>query len=349
MCIQTYRDDNPIAAMTLPPSWGRVAYRIPGKDVVWMAGAVILNPGAAESGFYVSPFDTATHPTHCILPDHISDSGDGFTFPLTGMPEMPAITKGDYEARVVSLLQAIEAGKTEKVVLSRYVCVDLPQIEALEAFRALCDRYPETFCYVLWTPQTGCWIGATPEKLVTRDGDAWTTVALAGTLPAQGNQSWTDKEYREQRMVSVYISYQLQLHGYDHSVGQRYEVVAGKVKHLVTPITIEGNGTAQDTLKLARLLHPTPAVCGLPVAEARSLIGNTEQYDRSWYTGFLGPLAIQENSCLYVNLRCGQLWSNGATLYVGGGIVAGSDPAKEWEETNQKATTLLSVLHNGQA
>ncbi|RYD83434.1 MAG: hypothetical protein EOP53_00895 [Sphingobacteriales bacterium] len=82
----------------------------------------------------------------------------------------------------------------------------------------------------------------------------------------------------------------------------------------------------------------------MPLKEAKNFIAENENYDRGLYTGFLGPVDEQDNMQLYVNLRCMQFTQNEAVLYAGAGIVKGSDPEKEWQETQQKMRTLLDVM-----
>src|SRR6202021_687877 len=91
-------------------------------------------------------------------------------------------------------------------------------------------------------------------------------------------------------------------------------------------------------------LHPTPAVCGIPLNDATQFIKETEGYDRGYYTGFLGPCNMDGKTELYVNLRCAELFADCINLYVGGGITKDSIPENEWEETEMKSKTLLSAL-----
>jgi isochorismate synthase len=91
-------------------------------------------------------------------------------------------------------------------------------------------------------------------------------------------------------------------------------------------------------------LHPTSAVCGMPKQEALSFILEKEGYNRAFYSGFLGPVHLQGQSNLFVNLRCMQLQKTSAILYVGAGITQDSIPCAEWDETVLKSKTLLSVL-----
>ena len=99
---------------------------------------------------------------------------------------------------------------------------------------------------------------------------------------------------------------------------------------------------------LVDLLHPTPAVCGLPKEAAKQFILENENYNRSYYTGFLGELNMglqnKNDSHLFVNLRCMEIEKNEAYIYVGGGITKESNPEEEWEETVAKSNIMLKVL-----
>jgi len=128
---------------------------------------------------------------------------------------------------------------------------------------------------------------------------------------------------------------------------------AGMLWHLKTTIT--GALDSGNSLKqIIEDLHPTPAVCGLPKEAAQDFILSMENYDRKYYTGFLGELNIEaldvstknvdSKTTLYVNLRCMELTEKEAFIYVGGGITEASDPEKEWQETEDKSLTMLQVL-----
>jgi len=87
---------------------------------------------------------------------------------------------------------------------------------------------------------------------------------------------------------------------------------------------------------MLKLLHPTSAVCGMPREAAQEFIAQHENFDRSYFAGFLGPVNLGEETNIYVNLRCARLEGEKAWLYAGAGITEDSDPQKEWEETEMK-------------
>jgi len=117
--------------------------------------------------------------------------------------------------------------------------------------------------------------------------------------------------------------------------------LAGKIYHLKSTFSFDAPA---DPSKLIADLHPTPAVCGQPKKEAMQHILQSENYDRKYYTGYLGPVNFRNKSSLFVNLRCMEVSSEHIVLYLGGGITAASDPEKEWLETEAKAGTLLDIL-----
>ena len=92
------------------------------------------------------------------------------------------------------------------------------------------------------------------------------------------------------------------------------------------------------------VLHPTPAVCGQPKGNSLDFIRMYEGYDRKFYSGYLGPVNMGNSTRLFVNLRCAELFDDGSSIYVGGGIVKRSNQKKEWEETEEKAQVIKNLL-----
>lgn len=328
------------------------AYRLPGEISVYgvlqnnrrLLGALPLEP----QGFIFAPFDSRSHPTIFLQPDTLLQSAfspGGFDFV---QPEFPQDESGraKHIELVLRALSEIKSGGLEKVVLARSVNVPL-KVSPLEAFQKLLHRYSEAFCYLFFHPQAGLWLGASPELLLSHGGNTARTVSLAGTLPAYDAEepAWSSKEIWEQQVVTDYICSRLRDQGLHPEAGRANAVRAGRLWHLRTPISVKVAAKKRESLIEA--LHPTPAVCGFPLQEAKAFIAANEGLDRSYYTGFLGPSDLQKTGDLnlYVNLRCAQLSDNQATLFVGGGITTGSDAEKEWEETQNKAGTVMAVLN----
>lgn len=246
----------------------------------------------------------------------------------------------------------IEAGAFEKIVPSRTRSIP-NTFDVLEAFEKLCARYPTAMVSLISTTEHGTWLGATPEILVSIEGNTiFKTVALAGTKAwHEGidikNVAWTQKEIEEQALVERYIISclkKIRLREYEEQGPKT--VVAGNLMHLKSTFTVDMQATNFSQLgsTMLKLLHPTSAVCGMPKEPALDFLQQEEGYNRELYSGYLGPVNIHGNTNLFVNLRCLQLKKEEAILYAGAGVTIDSDPQKEWEETEMKMKTLESVI-----
>jgi len=167
---------------------------------------------------------------------------------------------------------------------------------------------------------------------------------LAGTQVYKGTTDvvWQEKELQEQQFVTDFIINNLEKVTKNLQKSTVKTVKAGNLVHLKTVIT--GNLEQQELKNIINVLHPTPAVCGLPKEQAKAFILANENYKRGYYTGFLGELNINTSTSLFVNLRCMNIDKNKATIYVGGGITKDSNPEKEYEETVAKSKTMKRVL-----
>ncbi|MFD2568053.1 isochorismate synthase [Pseudotenacibaculum haliotis] len=242
-------------------------------------------------------------------------------------------------------VEAIEEGKFKKVVLSRIEEVQIDDFQLVSVFQRMLQKYENAFVYVWYHPKVGLWLGATPERLVTLKGNEFKTMALAGTQSFEGNMKpdWGEKEQKEHQFVVDFIVSQIQKSSIeDLYVSETYTAKAGNLLHLKADISGKIKGDKlQDIL---HILHPTPAVCGLPKIESRDFILEEEGYSRKYYSGFLGEINITSQTELFVNLRCMEFSKTLANIYVGGGITSQSDSEKEWEETIAKTQTIKSIL-----
>jgi isochorismate synthase len=256
-----------------------------------------------------------------------------------------------FESLVQKGIDAIRLDVFKKVVISRKEIIDVPNFDLISVFEKLVQNYPNAFCYCWFHPKIGLWMGATPERLLKSNNKKFATMALAGTQKSQGSAKviWERKEMEEQQFVTDFILNNLKELTSEVSISSPYNVKAGALLHIKTDI--EGILNDNSNLKkVISVLHPTPAVCGLPKQEAKSFIIENEGYDREYYTGFLGELNKQGfnkealKSDLYVNLRCMKITGNQAHLYMGCGITKDSDAGKEWNESVNKSMTMKRVL-----
>lgn len=258
--------------------------------------------------------------------------------------------KFQYEYLVAQGINAIKNGEFKKVVLSRCEEVPLTEFDFVETFQHLVQLYPATFCYCFFHPKIGLWMGATPEKLLKANGNVFETMALAGTQKdnLETEIVWQQKEKDEQQYVTDFIVKRLREFAASVVVSEPYSLKAGSIWHIKTDISgvLNDNSTLEEVIDT---LHPTPAVCGLPKKKAKAFIIENENYDRTFYTGFLGELnssfaGNNASSDLFVNLRSMQIQENKAILYMGCGITKESIPEKEWEESVNKSMTMKRVL-----
>jgi isochorismate synthase len=264
-------------------------------------------------------------------------------------------------------IEAIVAHQFQKVVLSRCEEVKLSEANPIQIFKRLLSNYKSAFVYCWYHPKIGLWLGATPETLLKVEGNRFSTMALAGTQEFNGtlDVAWQNKEKQEQQFVTDFIVSSLQSSVNNLNVSEVETIKAGNLLHLKTSISGTLTFKFLTFKQLLFKLSPTPAVCGLPKAAAKQFILENENYNREFYTGFLGELNLKESktrntnrrnvennayasiktiSNLYVNLRCMQLKKDNALIYVGGGITQDSIPENEWQETVSKAMVMKTVL-----
>jgi len=335
-----------------------------------------------ESGFVFAPFDQKE--TAILIPEEFADYLET-TFNNLETSKLSKISDpGNSENSLekeqhINLVQkgidSINNKSLKKVVLSRKEIIQIPSStkpEPIEIFRELTEKYPEAFAYIWFHPKVGLWMGATPETLLEVERNRFKTMALAGTQKYEGtlDVNWGEKEKEEQQMVTDSVMESLKIISEKTEITTPYTAKAGNLLHIRTDITGVLNSKFQipksgDMVKLISAIHPTPAICGLPKEVAKKFILENENYNREYYSGFLGELnlkktlqrsgnrknrenqaysSITKTSALYVNLRCMKLEDNKAVLFVGGGITKDSNPTDEWEETSNKAQTMKRVL-----
>jgi len=249
-------------------------------------------------------------------------------------------TEIDYNEQIELIKKEIESKTVNKVVLSRAVRnLDQLQGKEIEVFNRLQSKNGQAFAYLLFTPSTGTWLGASPELLATYGDGQIKTVSLAGTLPA-GDGDWTEKEYEEQKITTKYIKRVI------NSMSTRtdgpYEVNAGPIKHLKTDII--ASITEEELPDLIKRLSPTAALCGNPKKAAFNILSKIEKHNRSLYGGYLGVKA-KNTLEYYVNIRCMNIGEIKNTLFVGGGITEDSVAEKEWIETENKTQIMLAAIN----
>lgn len=280
--------------------------------------------------------------------------------PSGGPPELPlyappapeplATPREQYDAAIRTYIEHLREkeaseGREGKIVGARVISAP-PVARRYELFDHLRRLYRDAFVFYLSTPRTGTWAGASPELLLRRKGNRMHTMALAGTRPAGSEGEWSEKNIREQRMVTEFITETMRRHGLEPQCSDTATRSAGPVEHIVTEIScdIPEEWSLEDTAALVTDLSPTPALCGLPRDDARQMLSLHEPFSRHLYGGCIGRVKTNDDWCFFVNLRSALLTGRRSHLYCGGGITSLSDPGAEWEETEFKAMTLLKVI-----
>jgi len=337
---------------------GWVFYRLPMTSEVLFTGGKLTRNSIDKtigSGFVIAPFydqqkelwhiENTLH--HKLIDHDFSKLVFEFEpFRQTIKNEIVS-SKENYEKLVRDIIVEIEKGTMKKAVPARAKKISLKEsFSPFTLFESLLKSYPNAFVYILSTPQTGTWIGCTPEKLLQVDKNLISTMSLAGTKKTSeaGSQNFSAKETEEQDIVTRYIDAILRNFCTNVVSDGPHSVTAGNVTHLATNFTGElKQEYIGNYMPILKDLHPTPAVCGIPLNQARNFLLEHEEFDRSLYSGFMGPMS-DHKADIFVNLRCMQLFNQSALLYAGAGIVSGSIPENEWLETEEKMNTLLRFL-----
>lgn len=256
---------------------------------------------------------------------------------------------------VRSAVARLRHGDADKVVLAREVLAEADGVmHAGTIARALRGAYPSCFTYLIAGNDGSAFIGASPELLVRRIGHLATCQPMAGSI-ARGEDDDQDRALAERLRASA-------KNGAEHLVTAR-QVAAGleplsrevrvqepeivrytNIQHLATMIEADLRDPAAGLLDLAAVLHPTPAVGGMPRASAVRLIAELEGMERGWYAGAVGWMDARCDGELAIALRCGLLCPEGVRLFAGVGVMPDSDAQSELEETELKLKALSGAL-----
>jgi isochorismate synthase len=314
----------------------------------WLTASMLVEPDGVAPGTMIRSIDeTWTH----LSSTPVRPSGPARqSLHLTHSRPEAAV----WSDAVARLAGAVGRGRLDKAVLSREVSLEADaEIDITGVLRRLEVSAPESTIFAI-SRGSRTFLGATPERLVSLHGRQLRTMAMAGSTPRADDPETdaalaaallaSDKEREEHAVVVAMIREALAPLVEDLSIASRPEVVRlPYVQHLVTPVSGRLRDEA-DVLKLVERLHPTPAVGGMPRDLALELIAEEETHERGWYAGPLGWIDRHGDGEFVVALRSGVVSGREATLFAGCGIVADSDPEREWEESATKLSALGSAL-----
>ncbi|WP_163710372.1 chorismate-binding protein [Mangrovibacterium lignilyticum] len=353
---QLLKKNRPFAAWSMPgESEPEILIGEP-SDILQLEDFNKLN---GQEGFVFAPFRIEPNAPLILLKPglYLNGETDIQSFDLDSLPTLESntcsekdfhiITEEQYLKDIAETVRVIQNTKLSKVIVSRIIQEKRKGESIGQLYMQLREQTPNAFVYLVNLPESGLWMGATPEALLQSKGKTLETVSLAGTQSRRqdADYRWHTKEIEEQAFVSRYmldVFYKFNIHPYATQGPETLE--SGKVAHLKTSFTFSSKKVDDQLGNFVAELHPTPAVCGLPKSKASRFISTIEKHQRRYYTGYLGPWRMNDCVRLFVNLRCMEITPENYMLYSGGGITGRSVPADEWEETKKKATTLLSAI-----
>lgn len=308
-----------------------------------------------KNGFVFAPFDSGKK---MLIPEHcskivVTDFESTLKPNKTDLKLLFSQSDKEYfESIVQKGIEAINNGVFGKVVLSRREIIETEIPTPQTIFERLKVNYPNAFCYVFYH-KTGMWAGATPERLLKKNKNIVETVSLAGTSLYTGKEdvNWSEKDIKEQQIVTDYIKGNLKKHVTDWKISKTYTHRAGNLLHLKTDLKAKLKlGSSLD--KIVKALHPTPAVCGDDKTKAIEFILENENYSREYYTGYVGEwqkdfeTGEEQTADLFVNLRSMKISEKSFQVFAGCGITKDSIPENEFMETVNKTQTMKKIFFN---
>jgi len=256
-------------------------------------------------------------------------------------------------------LEAIRGGGLDKVVMARRVALSLRRRpDPFHMLRHLQADTPACFHFAVRPAGGATFVGASPERLLRREGPTVESEAIAGTR-SRGDSAQSDaalreelmdsaKERREHAFVQEVIRDRLDtLCTEVQAAGAPTDLTLSRRRHLHAPLT----GTLRPSVttgEVLEVLHPTPAVGGVPTEAALDAIRTQEPFDRGWYAGPVGWIGADAAE-FAVGIRAGLVHESTLTLFSGAGIVEGSVPDQEWREIEQKVGDFAALLDGDEA
>ncbi|HCJ6321063.1 TPA: isochorismate synthase EntC [Citrobacter sedlakii] len=270
--------------------------------------------------------------------------------------ERRAIPEQDtFESMVARAAALTATPDVDKVVLSRLIDITADaEIDSGALLERLVAQNPVSYNFHVPLEDGGVLLGASPELLLRKEGERFSSLPLAGSARRQpddvldreaGNRLLaSEKDRHEHDLVTQAMKTVLRDRSSElHLPSSPQLITTPTLWHLGTPF--EGKANAgENALTLACLLHPTPALSGFPHQAAIKLIAELEPFDRDLFGGIVGWCDADGNGEWVVTIRCAKLHKNQVRLFAGAGIVPASSPVGEWRETGVKLSTMLNVF-----
>jgi menaquinone-specific isochorismate synthase len=277
------------------------------------------------------------------------------TFEKWHLPfKIEEINPEPWKQSVEKLVKDLQKGTLKKVVLARELrLIFNQQIKVEQVLNSLLTEQKESFVFA-FESNGDCFIGASPERLIKKDGDRLFSTCLAGSI-ARGTSKSEDqqlgelllsdqKNLNEHKFVVDMIRSAMDEYCSEITIPKEPQLMKMRyIQHLFTPVS--GISKLDSSLlKVVEHLHPTPALGGMPKNEAIEKIREVEELDRGYYAAPIGWLDQNGNGEFAVAIRSGLIQGNEASLFAGCGIVENSDAEDEFLETRIKFRPMLNAL-----
>ncbi|WP_027944353.1 isochorismate synthase [Amycolatopsis taiwanensis] len=308
----------------------------------------------------VLPFDTEAAPGHIVLPETSYVTGPARAGSREAVAAPVAVRAVPEPVRhveaVARAIKTLGDRGMRKVVLARALDLDFDSDVPLRAIlRNLVADGAGRYIFAAGLPGGRTLAGATPELLLSRYGGRVVSHPHAGSAPRSADPvtdrenaetlASSRKDHIEHAVLTEAVVETLRPFCRRLDVPRKPSLVSTPtIWHLGTVVTGELVDPDVTALRLAAALHPTPAICGSPTAEARRLVNELEPFDRGYYAGTVGWMDAQGDGEWAVSIRCAEAGPRSLRLYAGGGIVPASDPKAELDETSAKFQTLLRAM-----
>ena len=265
--------------------------------------------------------------------------------PLKPLSKIETPTMGEWQKLLLSILSNIQHKQLEKVVPARRTSLTFEKkINPFDILKSLKAKNSRAVCFLLQFSEEIAFVGATPEKLYSRDNRIILSDALAGTCSLEENESILKSSKNQLEFLIVKQFIHAQLSPFCSALQWEAEdrvIKTSTVKHLYNQVTAELKSGIFDC-HLIPLLHPTPAIAGSPRLPALSFLQHREPFDRGWYASPIGWID-NNRSDISIGIRSCLIRGKEMHLFAGVGVVNGSDPEKEWEELNLKTAQFIGA------
>nr|WP_211171211.1 isochorismate synthase [Bacillus sp. DNRA2] len=277
-----------------------------------------------------------------------------FSFDESQLVRTEEVQPEAWKKTVDAIVNELKEGPLKKVVLARELRLHFNEpVQVEKVLENLFREQSESFIFA-FESEGDCFVGASPERLLKKNGNDVFTTCLAGSIKRgktleEDNVLGTDilndhKNLIEHQYVVEMIKEAMSEVCTEVILPDQPQLMKMRdIQHLYTPV-IAKTDAGTSLLQIVERLHPTPALGGLPKKEAVEKIREVELLDRGFYAGPIGWLDYRGNGEFAVAIRSGLIQGNEASLFAGCGVVADSDSESEYLETNIKLRPMLTAL-----